>query len=258
MMCALARLAVVLFVMCMVKAKDQDAVSPVSSLVPTMTEDDSRVRGLDLFPLGGVRLLNGGSQVPIPPDSFVLCDFYNTMPAAGKAKLANWCSTGDASSVCGAAGTSSWLGVTCGVVGGVRRVIKLDTCQFKGFACSVVGLGGSLPTSIGGLDALTYLNLAHCGIAGSILPSLGGLTGLTWLGLDHNSLTGPVPASFCSLQPSIILRVLGNPGLTCYPSCLSSYSVFMFNKGSLSAVCAAGAFESPFQITHGNHSSQSN
>ena len=70
---------------------------------------------------------------------------------------------------------------------------------------------------------------------------LGGLTRLTDLNLDTNSLTGPIPASFCSLMSRIFLHVDSNPGLTCYPSCLASYSTFMSNKdSSFSAVCPSG------------------
>ena len=90
------------------------------------------------------------------------------------------------------------------------------------------------------MTGLTYLELGNNALTGSIPSSVGALTGLTALILSSNALTGPVPASFCSLKPSINLFVAYNPGLTCYPSCLSSYT--NFNKGSFSAVCAAGVF----------------
>ena len=192
------------------------------------------------------------TQFPTPapsttqsPDRTALCAYYDTMSTAGKAQMTNWCGTGDASIVCGAAGTSSWLGVTCAVVDVENRVVKLDT-----YNAGVFALGGSLPTSIGGLDALTNLQLVQSGVSGSIpsalgtltgltflslgvnslsgsiLASLGGLSGLTILGLNDNEFTGPIPSSFCSLQSSIGLYVHSNPGLTCYPACLSSFATF--------------------------------
>ena len=54
--------------------------------------------------IDGSRLLAAGSLVS---DRAALCDLYSTMPAStNRAKLTNWCGQGDASSVCGAAGTS--------------------------------------------------------------------------------------------------------------------------------------------------------
>ena len=295
-----------------------------------------------LVPLVGRRQLAASET----GDGDVLCDWYNTMPAAGKAAATNWCGakSGAGSYVNGpCTGTAgAWLGVTCAVVGGASRVTKL----FMILGLGSSGLGGSLPTSIGGLDALTYLELGFNALTGSIPSSLGGLTrltyldlfgnslsgsipsslggltgltalwlygnslsgsiptslggltglstlnlsfnslsgsipsslegltrltyldlmrnslsgsipsslgaltgltylglysnsltgsiplsvgaltGLTYLGLDSNSLSGSIPASFCNLQPSIVLYVQTNPGLTCYPSCLSTISNF--------------------------------
>ena len=158
------------------------------------------------------------------------------MPAAGQAKLTNWCGAKDAAGnyvkrPC-STGASAWKAVAC-TNGRVTRV-DLPGAGVRGSN----GLGGgSIPTQLGELTGLTVLHLSTNSLSGSIPIQLGELTGLTYLSLHTNSLTGPIPASFCSLQPSITLRVFSNPGLTCYPSCLASYSVFIDKKGSLSAVC---------------------
>lgn len=168
-------------------------------------------------------------------DGDILCDFYNTMPAAGKAKLTNWCGAKSGNNYVNGPCTGNggrWLGVTCAVVGGVNRVASLDT-KTPG----VSALGGSLPTSFGALNALTRVDLGGNSISGSIPSSVGGLTGLTYLALSSNALTGSIPSSFCSLKTTIDLYVHTNPGLTCYPSCLSSYSKFTSNKGTLTAMC---------------------
>ena len=135
-------------------------------------------------------------------DGDVLCAFYNTMPAGGKAKLTNWCGTKSGGNYINGPCTGTagaWKGVTCAVVGGVGRVTRLDTCQYDNGCTLLTDLGGSLPSSIGGLDALILLRLTFSALSGSIPSSLGGLTGLTLLGLDGNSLTGSIPSSLGAL-----------------------------------------------------------
>ena len=112
------------------------------------------------------------------------------------------------------------------MVGGASRVTKFD---LKGEG--VTGIGGSLPTSIGKLDALTTINLGYCGLVGTIPSSLGSLTRLTMLGLQGNALSGPVPASFCSLGAYISLWLDFNPGLACHPSCLASFTSLIKDAG---------------------------
>ena len=190
-------------------------------------------------------------------DGDTLCDYWSTLTTTNKAKLTNWCSakSGTGSYVNGpCTGTGgTWLGVTCAAApGGYYRVSML----------SLVGkaLGGSLPTSIGNLGAVTSLRLTSNSLVGGIPSSLGGLTRLALLDLSANAfvgkvpsslggltslralnfasnlVTGPIPSSFCSLPSSIIINAYSNPGLTCYPSCLSTFSSLGLDA-SLSAVC---------------------
>jgi hypothetical protein len=78
-------------------------------------------------------------------DELALCDFYNALTVSSRAALTNWCGpTAAASSACG---DGDWVGVTC--LSG--RVVALDL--------NSKGLVGSLPTTIGVLDAMTYLDL---------------------------------------------------------------------------------------------------
>ena len=193
-------------------------------------------------------------------DGDILCYLYDA--AINKAPLTNWCGAKSGGNYVNgpcSTGASAWKAVAC--TNG--RVTSVDLYSAGVSGSNGLG-GGSIPTQLGELTGLTYLDLPYNSLSGSIPPQLGGLTGLTVLNLysnslsgsipsqlgeltgltglsfSTNSLTGPIPASFCSLQPSIYLTVNSNPGLTCYPSCMASYSWFMNNKGSLSAECPSG------------------
>ena len=58
-------------------------------------------------------------------------------------------------------------------------------CDFRGF---------TLPTQIGTLTSLSFLQLSSSGINGSLPTSIGLLTQLTALQLQHNSFTGYIPS----------------------------------------------------------------
>jgi Leucine-rich repeat (LRR) protein len=58
---------------------------------------------------------------------------------------------------------------------------------------------GEVPTSMGNLRSLIYLNLYNCNFAGNIPSSIGNLTNLMLLNLVHNSLAGNIPPSFGNL-----------------------------------------------------------
>lgn len=115
------------------------------------------------------------------------------------------------------------------------------------------GLSGSIPSSLGGLTGLTALGLAYNALSGTMPSALGALTKLTYLTLDNNALTGPVPSAFCSLQPSIDLQVQSNPGLTCHPPCLLTFT--SLNKDASLDACSAGE-ETIFSPNHSRRQDQ--
>ena len=214
-------------------------------------------RGLDEGGSKGSRGLQAVTAETLDGD--ILCYFYNA--ATNKARLTNWCGAKSGGNYVNGpcTGASAWKAVAC--TNG--RVASVDLPNAGVYGSNDLG-GGSIPTQLGGLTGLTYINFGANSLSGSIPTQLGGLTGLTfldlwgnslsgsiptqlgkltgltYLALNGNSFTGPIPASFCSLQPSIGLWLLSNPGFTCYPSCLASYSTFMNYKGSLSAECPSG------------------
>jgi len=95
----------------------------------------------------------------------------------------------------------SWHGVTCG--NGRVRELRLNSN----------GLRGSLPTSLGNLSALTWLELQYNELSGNIPTELGGLTELTELSLYYNSFTGSIPPELGNLGKLNALR-MGHNKLT--------------------------------------------
>jgi len=89
-------------------------------------------------------------KTPIDVDAQALCDAYEAL-TAGKDALTNWCPDSDSEPYdpC-VTGDSAWLGVTCGTVDGAMRVTGLDI--------SGLSLVGTLPATIGYLDALAFFD----------------------------------------------------------------------------------------------------
>ena len=190
------------------------------------------------FPLTVVCISMGLAQQSQRSDGTALCDFYAGL-TAGKSSLTNWCVGSGPYSPCGS-GTSTWAGVYCGAVGGVSRVEALVVLSKS--------LSGSIPSTIGSLLSLTYLDASGNNLSGSLPSQLGLLTNLQGLYLNTNQFTSTVPASYCSFSKSIDLDLDSNPGLTCLPSCLTTglYSKLV-KSSSLTAVCSSDPAPSPSQ-----------
>lgn len=89
-----------------------------------------------------------------------------------------------------------------------------------------LGLGGSIPFSIGMMSTLKYLYLQTNNIGGTIPPSLGNLTSLLTLRLESNSLEGTVPNSLTKLSKLKVLNVNDNYLTGTLPS---GFSADIFN-----------------------------
>ena len=96
---------------------------------------------------------------------------------------------------------STWVGITCVTVNGQEQVRALDLHK--------QGLKGEIPSTIGNLINLQHLDLSsNPGLKGSILPtSLGSIGALSWLDLSGCNLTGTTPAGFGTL-PNLKLLYL--------------------------------------------------
>ena len=78
---------------------------------------------------------------------------------------------------------SSWSGVTTNSDGRVTRLVLNNN-----------GLDGTLPTALGDLSALEYLDLRDNALSGALPSALADLTNLTSLLLTQSrALTGPLP-----------------------------------------------------------------
>lgn len=102
----------------------------------------------------------------------------------------------------------SWYGVTCES----GRVVELSLPRNR--------LAGTLPSDIGLLAHLRYLDLADNRLAGRIPAALGNLRHLVTLDLSDNALHGPLPARLRLLRHLRVLDLHGNALRGAIPSSL--------------------------------------
>jgi DNA-binding SARP family transcriptional activator/Leucine-rich repeat (LRR) protein len=91
-----------------------------------------------------------------------------------------------------------WFGVTCGG-GAVVELSLLDN-----------NLDGLIPSELGDLRRLAYLDLYGNQLSGSVPVELGNLADLTVLDLSYNQLSGSIPRELGSLNNLRHLTVCGN------------------------------------------------
>jgi Leucine-rich repeat (LRR) protein len=123
-------------------------------------------------------------------DSLALVALYNSTDGADWTDNTNWLSADSA--------LDTWYGVE---VSG-RRVTELDL--------SYNNMGGTLPSEIGNLTALTLLHLGSNQIGGSIPVEIGNLTNLTNIYLYNNQLSGTIPAEIGNLANVTRMNLSGN------------------------------------------------
>jgi Leucine-rich repeat (LRR) protein len=122
-------------------------------------------------------------------DQAALVDLYNATNGAAWGNNIGWL-VGDA---------SGWTGIT---VDGSNRVTEINLPSNF--------MAGSLPASIGDLDALEVLDLSDNAITGSIPVEIGNLTALTTLNLGGNQLTGELPTEIGNLTALVDLQLWNN------------------------------------------------
>ncbi len=156
-------------------------------------------------------LVLDGSAIPAG-ERTALIDLYDSTNGAGWTHRDNWRNAGDTDF--NAPGTEcAWFGVVCD--GGQTTVLqlRLNGSNLVGTLPSTLGnltnlewiqlfdnqLTGSIPDAIGDLTHLQGLVLSDNQLTGSIPPRIGDLTNLQLLNLSYNQLTGSIPPGLGSL-----------------------------------------------------------
>jgi len=96
-----------------------------------------------------------------------------------------------------------------------------------------LGLGGTVPASLGSLPKLKYIFLSFNGLSGTVPDSLGALSNLEVLQLADNQLTGTVPDSFGNLTNLRQLRMDDNK-ITGFPNSICHLTSGYPDNGNLS------------------------
>ena len=97
--------------------------------------------------------------------------------------------------------TNGWYGVTCSG-DAPKHITQLVLDQNN--------LIGTIPTEIGNLTYVIYLNLATNSLTGSIPTTTGNMTALMYLYLGYNDLTGGIPTEVSNLSNLLTLNFVGN------------------------------------------------
>ncbi|MBK7650658.1 MAG: VCBS repeat-containing protein [Flammeovirgaceae bacterium] len=118
-------------------------------------------------------------------DSLALVDLYNSTNGASWTDKTNWLSTP----------VNTWFGIT------------VTANRVTAITLSGNNVTGPLPTSIGNLSALVFLQLDSNQLTGSIPSSIGNLLALQYLILSSNQLTGSIPASMGNLSTLLMLNL---------------------------------------------------
>jgi len=135
-------------------------------------------------------------------DSLALIDLYNSTGGANWLKNSNWMT---------AAPVASWDGVVARL--GRVQQLYLPFNNLTGTLPSSLGylqaaiymqfsnnqITGAIPSSFGSLQSLLQLELSANQLAGNIPSELGNLSNLSNLGIDGDQLTGSIPASLGNL-----------------------------------------------------------
>jgi hypothetical protein len=107
------------------------------------------------------------------------------------------------------------------------RYTDLSSCQ-EITLFNESNTGSSIPTEIGLLTKLTFLDLRSNGLIGSIPSSIGNLSKLTFLELYSNDLNGTIPTSIGYLSQLTYLNLYNNAVTGAIPSELGNLTSLQF------------------------------
>ncbi|XP_030544200.2 probable LRR receptor-like serine/threonine-protein kinase At3g47570 [Rhodamnia argentea] len=109
------------------------------------------------------------------------------------------------------------------------QILFAPNCQIR----------GHIPTQMGFLKNLTFLQLSDNDLDGNIPSSIGGLESLQRLHLDNNHLEGPIPDEICNLTNLGELLLRQNRISGSIPNCignLSSLQKFLVSSNNMTSV----------------------
>ena len=135
---------------------------------------------------------------PATSDRDVLIALYKATDGPNWKNNTNWLT--DAS-------LGDWYGIEVDDAG---RVVRLDLGRWFDSEARKWGtnnLRGPIPTEIGKLSRLTYLNLGYNLLTGQIPPEIGNLANLEYLSLHQNNLVGEIPTEIGNLTQLRTLRL---------------------------------------------------
>ena len=132
--------------------------------------------------LQGIGRSHGSSCAPqdSQDDKAVLTQFYNATDGTNWENKSNWLSNQP---------IRAWHGVTNDANGRVTGLYLGDN-----------QLSGTIPSELGNLSELSYINLRNNQLTGSIPSELGNLSNLEGLFLGNNQFTGCIPAALQDVE----------------------------------------------------------
>jgi uncharacterized delta-60 repeat protein/gliding motility-associated-like protein len=138
---------------------------------------------------------NGFARVNNPPISCLpanqraaLVALYNSTNGINWTDNSNWLNADE----------STWYGV------------DINACNVININLAGNNLVGSIPTQIGNLSSLSFLELHSNKLSGSIPTELGNISTMAFLRLQNNLLTGTIPASFGNWNNVFLLELNEN------------------------------------------------
>ena len=155
----------------------------------TYTEGCRRCRLLPLLALLAVAG-DAAAQGSAASDRAALEALYDATGGAGWTNSTSWKTS---------APLGDWYGVTADASGRVTELKLGDN-----------GLTGSIPTALGDIGTLRWLDLSSNELSGPIPRALESLGSLVFLNLSRNELSGSVPAWFGNMSGLLALYLSGN------------------------------------------------
>ncbi|KZV39732.1 putative LRR receptor-like serine/threonine-protein kinase-like [Dorcoceras hygrometricum] len=133
----------------------------------------------------------------ISTDGLILLSFKNSILSDPFGVLKNWDENDEF--------PCSWIGVSCGTSGSAEAFLRVTSLILPGLQ-----LLGSIPSNLGMIEHLRYLNLSGNYITGPIPSSLFIASELRFLDFSNNNFTGQLPQNLTALQNLTVISLKNN------------------------------------------------